>query len=65
MFKLGIFSILSAAAIVFTQPAISYQYFGTKTSYFVTADTEDRSVNNALITFANAFDQVLGEAPTL
>lgn len=44
MFRLGIFTFLNAAAIVFTQPAISYQYFGTKTSYFVTANTDDSPI---------------------
>ena len=49
MYRFGIFSFLSAAAIIFTQPAVSYQYFGTKTSYFVNANTDDRSVNFAVI----------------
>ena len=65
MSRLGIFTFLSAAAVVFTQPALSYQYFGTKTSYFVTANTEDRSVDITVKAFANAFDQVLVEAPKL
>ena len=65
MFRLSIFSFLSAAAIIFTQPAVSYQYFGSKTSYFVNENTDVRSVNVALLIFASAFDQVMVETPKL
>ena len=48
-----------------TQLAASYQYFGSKTSYFVNENTDVRSVEIALTIFANTFDQVLVEAPKL
>lgn len=44
MYRLGIFSCLSAVAIIFTQPAFSYQYFGSKTSYFVNANSDDSPI---------------------
>eukprot|EP00092_Neocalanus_flemingeri_P034573 GFUD01037600.1.p1 GENE.GFUD01037600.1~~GFUD01037600.1.p1 ORF type:complete len:454 (-),score=120.39 GFUD01037600.1:57-1418(-) len=44
MCSLDSFTALCLVVTVFTQPGVSYQYFGTKTSYFVTADTEDSPV---------------------